>query len=317
MTFLNIILAAIPVFLIVTIGFFAHKFRVVDDATESSLLRLVMTVLYPCFILSKVPGNEALQSSAVVVAALLIGAGLVSIGFAVCYFAGKLIGIRPNEGLNTFAVATGLQNYSFLPIPLIEALLPETADEVLGVLFVHSLGVDSALWTLGIILLSGSATGAWRRLINGPSIAIVLGLALNFSGAWRYLPEVFTVTTRMLGNCAIPVSLLLVGSTLAGVLERESWRPDWRVLAAAPVLRFGILPVLFFLTAWLVSFSPELQQVLIFQGAMPTAIFPIVLSRHFGGHPAIAVQVALITAALSLVMIPVLLSVGMLVVAPN
>jgi predicted permease len=55
----------------------------------------------------------------------------------------------------------------------------------------------------------------------------------------------------------------------------------------------------------------ELKRVLVVQAAMPAAVFPIVLARHYGGQPLVAVQVVLATTALGLLVIPLWLSLGL------
>ena len=115
----------------------------------------------------------------------------------------------------------------------------------------------------------------------------------------------------MLGVCAIPIAVMLVGVTLSGVIEREKWQPDWRVIIASPILRFAILPAMILFVASQITFSPELTLVLALQAAMPTGIFPIVLSKHYGGKVSVAVQVAVLSSALSLVLTPLLLTLGL------
>ena len=314
---LTIVTTTLSVFLIAAIGFATRRFGIIDDPTEHRIMKLVVWVLIPCFILSKVPGNPSLQQVSTVAGAMGVGAAIIAASFGICLLAGRLVGITNEDGVKTFSVATGLQNYGFIPIPLIEGIFPETADQILGILFIHNLGVELGLWTLGIILLSGSASGAWKRLINGPSIAIFVGLVLNFTRPWALLPtsampivDVLQRTTTMLGTCAIPIAVMLVGATLCGILQREKWKPDWRVILASPILRFAILPAMILLVASCVTFSEELRLVLAVQAAMPTGIFPIVLSKHFGGKPSVAIQVALLSSALSLVLTPLLLSLG-------
>jgi predicted permease len=308
----KILLSTIPVFIVVAIGYLIRRLKVVTDESESSMMRLVINVLYPCFILSNVPGNKSLQSPSVVVTTIAVGAGLILGAFLLCYLVGRALKITKEQGLNTFCVATAIQNYGFIPIPLIQGIFPkEQSDQILGVLFVHSLGVEIALWTVGIMILSGSSSGSWKRLLNGPTIAIAIGLFLNFTGLFQYIPEVINRSTDMLGLCAIPVSLILVGASLGGVLERERWENDWRVMTASSVLRFAILPIVFIGVVSMMTFSPELQTVLLVQAAMPTAIFPIVLAKHFGGLPKVAVQVCLTTSLLSLILTPVWLKLGL------
>ena len=102
MTFENILISTITVFLVVGIGWFCQSVKIIDEAAEKSLMTLAINVLYPCFILSKILGNDLLRQSTVVTAAMSVGLVLIMVAFAVCFFAGRLIGLTSDSGLNTF-----------------------------------------------------------------------------------------------------------------------------------------------------------------------------------------------------------------------
>ena len=270
-------------------------------------MKLVVNVLYPCFIISHVPGNQALQQIDIVTSAIAAGFGLTVVALLISKSLGHAMKIDPIDGINTFCVATAIQNYGFIPIPLIKALFGESANETLGVLFVHNLGLELAMWTIAIVLLSGTMKGAWKRLINGPTIAIVAGLALNFSGLHELIPSFVSQAIHDVGQCSIPIGLILAGATLVGVVQREKWNIKPKVIFGSLAIRFAIMPAVFLMVAGLVSYSPELRNVLIVEAAMPTAIFPIILAKHFGGKPAIAVEVCVATTLVSLLATPLIL----------
>jgi len=54
----------------------------------------------------------------------------------------------------------------------------------------------------------------------------------------------------------------------------------------------------------------ELKRVLVVQAAMPSAVFTIVVARHYGGHAPTAVQVVLATTVASLLSAPLVLAWG-------
>lgn len=309
MDFAKILLAAVPVFLIVAIGYCTRIFSVVSDESEKSIMSLNINVLYPCFILSQVPGSKALQQAEVVFAAIGAGFGLTIAGLLIAKGLGHAMKLEP-AGINTFCVASAIQNYGFIPIPLIQSLFGEKASETLGVLFVHNLGLELAMWTIAIVLLSGSMKNAWTRLINGPTIAIIIGLSLNFSGLYKLIPEPVNTAMTMLGACAIPMGLILAGATLAGVVQNEAWKIDPKVIGGSLAVRFVLMPVIFLVVASFMAFSPELRNVLVIEAAMPAAIFPIVLAKHFGGKPAIAVEVCTATTLASIALMPLVILVA-------
>ena len=96
-----------------------------------------------------------------------------------------------------------------------------------------------------------------------------------------------------------------------GVWEREKWSTNYRVIGLSVLLRFSMLPALllgFAVVIGMLEWSSELRQILLIQAAMPCAIFPIVLARHYGGKPEVAVEVCLATSLASLLLTPTLLT---------
>ena len=307
MTFFDILGETIPVFLIIGVGCLCRFVGLVTESSEKNIMALAVNVLYPCFIISKVCGNQTLQHASVVVTALLAGLTLTAIALGLTAAVSRLLKLKRGAERNTFTVSGAIQNYGFIPIPLLEGLFPVDAKEALGVLFVHNLGLELALWTVGVVIISGTRKGMWRRLINGPTVAIILGLFLNFTSGHELIPPVAAKAMSQLGNCTIPVSLLLVGVSLAGVVAKGNWLTGWRIPTGAIAVRFLIMPVLFLLAAQLLSFSRPLMLIMLVESAMPAAVFPIVIAKHFGGKPAVAVEIAVYTTVASLALTPAIL----------
>jgi predicted permease len=209
-----------------------------------------------------------------------------------------------------------MYNYGYFPIPIIALLFDR---ETTGVLFVHNLGVEFAMWALGVgfILSVNDPKSIWRRIFSGPVIAILIGAPLNLLRADEHMPNFALQTIDLLGQCAIPLGLILIGATFADLARGAKFGQGIRVPAAACLLRLGLFPIAFILFAFLFPFSVELKRVLIIQAAMPCAVFPIVLARHFDGSPEVALKVVLSTTVLSLITIPLWISLGLKLIPVN
>jgi predicted permease len=313
MTFLEILGQTIPVFIVIAIGCLCRATKMFTESSERATLSLVLNVLYPCFILTKVCGNEALKQTSTVTSALSVGLGLTLLSFVVANLVGHLLKLKAGKAQNTFNLAAAIQNYGFIPIPLIAGIFPaDIANETLGVLFVFNLGLELAFWTVGVVIVSGSRNGMWWRLVNGPTIAIVLGLTLNFTGGYLWIPGVVNSAMGQLGNCSVPVSLILVGVSFAGVVAHEKLFSGWRIPTGAFAVRFVIMPIVYFTAAYLLSFSRPLMLILIVQAAMPAAVFPIVIAKHFGGKPSVAAEISVFTSLASLALTPAIICLGTL-----
>ena len=298
-----------PVFVLIAIGVTVRRVGWLDTAADASLLKLVVNVFYPCLVFSRVLASPAVADLTNLAWAPTLGFFATVLGFATAYPLGRLAGLSRGRGLRTFAVAVGLFNYGYIPIPLVSGLF---GHGTLGVLFVFNVGVELALWTVGIVLMAGGdLREGWRRLLNPVVISLVLGVAANVGGLRDAIPALATTTIDSLAACAIPLGLVMIGAVLSEQIDRPLDLLNPRVIPVSSLLRLGVLPLCFLVIARFLPLGPELKQVLIVQAAMPSAVFPIVMARHYGGQPLTAAQVIAGTTAIAIFLIPVWLKFGL------
>lgn len=305
----ELMLLILPVFALIAIGAGLRRARWLNQEADESLLKMVVNFLYPCLIFDSVAGNAALRDPANLLMAPLVGFVTMAGGIGVAYYVARSLGLTAGRGLRTFAFAVGIYNYGYIPIPLMTELF---GPESVGVLLVHNVGCEAAIWTVGILVLAGVPlrTG-WRKLLNPPVFALIFAVGLNFLGGAELMPGVVREVIRLSAACAIPLGLMLIGATLVEYLGRPRELYDTRVTLASIFLRLGVLPVAFLLLAKFLPCPVELKRVIVIEAAMPAGILPIVIARHYGGQPLTAVQVVVGTTVVGLVVIPLWLRVGL------
>ncbi|HEY8836300.1 MAG TPA: AEC family transporter, partial [Dehalococcoidia bacterium] len=219
-----------------------------------------------------------------------------------CYYGGRALGLTVGTGLRTFALVTGICNYGYLPLPIMGAMW---GHDILGVLLVYNIGVGVALWTVGVLVLSGlSPRDGWRKLVNPTVVTMAVAVALNGAGLAGAVPAAVTSMTHALAECAIPLGLVMIGVSLANYLGDLLALLKPRVTLGSCLLRLGVLPIAILCVARWLPCSVELKRVLVVQAAMPAGVFTIVLARHYGGQPLTAVQIVFGTTVLGIFMIP-------------
>lgn len=302
--------AIMPIFLIIGSGFFCRRIGWLNEEADRSLMSVVVNLLYPTFIFSHIIGNEALKQPSNLLLPPLVGITTVVAGFAITMLLARRLKIGNQKECRTFAFTTGLYNYGYFPVPIIALLFNH---ETTGVLLVHNVGVEIAMWSLGVgfILSANDPKPAWRRILSAPVISILIAVPLNLLGIDAYLPNFVFEAIDLLGQCAIPIGLLLIGATFADLARGVKLTTRAHIPILAVLLRMGAYPALFLLIAYILPLSTELKQVVIVQAAMPCAVFPIVLARHYDGSPEVALKIVLGTTIVSLVTIPLWLSFGM------
>ncbi|MBC8002176.1 MAG: AEC family transporter [Opitutaceae bacterium] len=307
--FLTVLTAVLPVFCIAGAGVLLRKINWLTEEADQSLLRVTINLLSPCLIFDKILQNEALRQPSNVFLPPIVGFATVAVGLWVGRFGARFAGLKDQRTVGTFALCVGLYNYGYFPLPLAETLFDR---ETVGVLFVHNLGVEIAMWTLGIVVISGAKIGSgWRKVLNPPVIAILAALLFNALHGYEWIPSFVILTAKMLGQCAIPMGLILIGAIVADHLREFHSTVGWRVVLTGSVLRLGLLPIGFLLLARYLPCTIELKRVIVLQGAMSSAVFPIAMARHYNGDPATALRVVIGTSVIGFVTIPIWIRLGM------
>lgn len=309
----------LPVYLLIAVGALLRRIGVTRKEHDDGILHLVFTVMYPCFIVDKILGNDVLRDLSAVAWGIGLGFIIPVVGMALAWVVAGMLRYEKGSGKRTFALTAGVQNFGYTAIPVVELMW--VGGGTLAMLFVHNLGVEIAIWSIGVMLISGQKKVLWKRLVNGPLVAVVVGLllvALNWDGmriptdGGAAVPGVLRRTMGWLGAGAFPVAIFTTGAVMMDLIGKE--RPSWRATLGGVAVRLAIIPAFMLAMARFLPSPDELKQVLIVQSAMPAAMTPILLAKLYGGRPAVAVEIVVATTLASMVTLPFVLLWGRLFV---
>lgn len=304
-----VLAAIIPVFLVMGAGFLFRLRNWMPESLEPGFMGLILNLLAPCLIFVNVAKNPSLSDPAMAGWTISLGAVFILVGFALSYLVGRLIGLSRGTGLRTFTVASGVQNYGFMALPVIAALFPGEAGPF-GLVFVHGLGVELAMWTVGLMIF-GSGQSPWKMLMNGPFLAVVASLLANFTGIGAWVPEIVYKALEMLGQCSIPMSLFIIGATIATLCNREILHEAWRTSVGGCVARLALIPLVMLVAARWLPLPEDLKKLIVVEAAMPAALMPIMLARVYGGRASTAAQVVIATTVVGLLSSPFVIGFGL------
>ncbi|MAX24975.1 MAG: transporter [Phycisphaeraceae bacterium] len=319
------------VFLVLGVGACLRQFNWLTHEADESLLKVVIRVLMPCFFINHVVGNPKFMHFTDAWLPPTIGFGSTVVGYIIALLfaklCGKWVGLKTPVAQHTFALCVGTFNYGYIPMPLVEAMFPNDNGATMGTLIVHNLGVEIAIWTVGLLVLQGKLNrNSWKRAMNPPFFAILFSLLINQFRLYEVVPDAIGVDLsflsmpiKLLAQATIPMGLIMVGATMADQFgqARSQLLTSWQSAFAGILLRLVALPVLFILVAsWLPqafdSFDlKELKTVMVIQAAMPCAVFPIVLAKHYGGDTAVALRVVFATSIIAILTIPTVIAQGL------
>lgn len=282
-----------------------RKIGILKREHDLGVMHVIFSVMLPCFILDRTLGEPVLRDPSSLVTGAGLGFFLIIAGISIGYAVGKMIGLAPGQGRRTFALASGCQNYGFTAVPVVEILWGGSA---VALLFVHNLGVEVAIWSVGVTLVSGGTGIPWRRLVNGPIIAVAIGLTLVALRIDDKITGPVREAISMIGVGAFPLAILMTGATILDLAVAE--KPSWKIVVASCVVRLALAPAAIILCAKFIPMAVELKQILVVQAAMPAALGPILIARMYDGRPAVAVQVVVATTVASLFTLPYIITYG-------
>jgi predicted permease len=316
---LTMVATLIPVFGVILVGVGARKLNWLTEEADQTLLHLTIRVLMPCLIIREMTRADFLSNAGDLLIPPAMGFGLTLLGYGaaavVAMAMGKKLGLPTVAHKRTFILCIGLFNYGYIPLPLVRDLFAND-NETMPTLMLFNVGVEVSLWTMGMLILTGRlGKGWWKGLLNPVVLSIVAALILKFTGAAAHIPGPVTKMIGNLGDCAIPLSLLLTGATVADVWRDASFREGWGVLTAGALLRLGLLPAAFVAIAWALPSQHALARVIVIQAAMPAAMFPIIMARHYGGDAPTSVRIVIGSTIIALLTTPLWLTAGLALVA--
>ena len=298
-------------------GAFCRRLGWLTPQADQSLARLCANLFLPAYLASRILAGPRFDSLAVAATPAVFGliatGGGIVIGLVLATLLGARVGLDTIAKRRAFAISVGICNYGYIPLPLAEEFYPDAVVD----LILHNVGVDLAIWSVGIAVITGSAAGGWRRaFLSPPFLAVIAATSLSQTGGVEQLPAAFTTAMGALGDCAIPMGLILGGALIIDFLMESEWTDSKRLIVAAIGVRQLLLPTL--MLAGTTAFAGfayrevELRQVMMLEAAMPAAVFPIVLVRLYEQDTQTALKVVLSTSLAGIALIPGWLVIGKL-----
>lgn len=314
---LHAFLSVIPVFIFFGIGFWLRRKGSIQPQHDEVIMQLAMDVGYPCLVFHSIMKYMVTEAhpaiSSIGFSLQAIGCGFLELlaGVVVAALVARALRLRVGTGWRTFTLTAGVQNYAFFVIPIVQMLFSAPGDPTMGVLFIHNMGCELFVWSLGVVLICGGAKNLrLASLLRGPLLAVCVSLLLAWSGLGQYVAQPpLMKAAEMIGAVATPVCLILFGCSMYDLSRRFRWQP--RMLSAGLLARLVLAPALILLLAWALPIDPLVRRIMVIQSAIPSAVIPVILARRFGGQPDVGTQILLATTLCSFLTLPLWLAMGM------
>lgn len=311
MNYAQILFTVLPIFLLLAMGAVLRVSKMLPANVDQPLMKLVFNFFLPALIFEKLIQNDSIKNTAVLVSFPVAGFITIMIGFAIASTLGSLLKIKDPKSFKAFTYSSGLYNCSFMALPLIQAMFPERPD-FSGLLFLFNTGIDVAIWSVGIIILSGFNGGrGLKHLLNAPLITLITAVTMNLTGVGANLPHFIIEAIGMVGQCAIPIGILLSGCAISEHAKEMDLQHTLKAALGGCLVRNLIAPLVMLFLAFNLSNSKDLSILLVIQSGMPAAMFSSIIVKHYKCSVPTSLAIIITTTCVALLTTPLWISYGM------
>ena len=293
----------LKLFLLIILGFVLFKCHIFDEYTNKKISALIVNVASPMLIISSIAGVEGSNKSIVF---LMIGAGiLMYIGFIIL---GKIINRIfpfPKKDWPVYECMVVFANTGFMGYPV---LLDVFGQEAVFYASLIHMAFNFFVYTYAIMCLTKGDDSEFK--LNFKQL-LTPGIILIFVGIFIYLfdiqlPSVLMDTINSVGSLTAPLSMMMIGSSLAVYPIKDSFT-DWRSYVFAFV-RLMIVPFVTMIMCRLLHIDAYYANITIITNAMPVGSMVLMLATQYNANVKIVTRNIVVSTLLSVITIPIVVA---------
>jgi len=297
-TFTAMVMLQLQVLVLMAAGFVLTKIGTITGEGRKSLSDILINFILPCNIICSfqmdMTGELLMSCGLVLLLALFAQALFYAVGHF-CFPGQKA------ERLSCLRYATLCPNAGFLGLPIIGGVFGEMGSLLTSIALLPQRVV---MWSAGVSLFtSADRKSVVKKVLTHPCIiAVEIGFALMLCGN-PTLPAFLQKTVSSAGGCTTCVSMLVIGSILAGA--KDAGFQD-RTILWFTLLRLILIPLAVLLPLRIAGVDPVVTGVVVLISGMPAGSTTAILASKYDGDAAFASRMVFVSTLASIVTLPVL-----------
>lgn len=306
-------MARILLFLVV--GFGLNRLHILPKGAGVGISRLDTMLFLPAMLIYTNMTEFRVADVGAYSQLVLTGAALWVIAAAISFPVAKKLSAGNVLDRGVYLYGLCFPNTSAIGTPLALAMLGTTGLFRYN-LFVLAFVVMTYAWGMGLFLPMERKSHGKRfitNLLNPIFLSMVIGITLGALNGPRWMPALITEFLADLGGCYVPVSLLLVGYTIADYPLGEMFHR--RKAYIFSLLRLLGYPLLVLCLAKLMGLSQGAAILAVLAFAGPSGMNVVVFPASYGQDCKTGASIVLLSCAGSILTVPVLYALAQILFA--
>lgn len=283
-------------FSLMILGLFLKKRGLITDGNKGLLTDLVINVTLPCSIVKsfQMEFNREILNSCMVIFLVAMGIQVGSYVFSYILYRG--VDIKHRKVLQ---YATICSNAGILGNPIAEGIFG-----ALGLLYasIYLIPQRTFMWSMGLTYFTESPDkkSLVKKVATHPCIiAVAIGLFLMIFQL--KLPGFVNQTVKTLAGANTGISMLFIGSILAGVSLRSLWN---KLTVYYAFIRLFMIPFLVWAVCYAFGLDHVVTGVSVVLAGMPAASVTAILAAKYNCDEVFATKCVVSTTLLSMATVP-------------
>ena len=290
--------------ILLAVGYVCAKLKIVGPEFNRGLSRLVIHVFLSALILSSVINKDLDITGSEAVTGFI----MIIIETVICFALGMLTPtmLRIKDGdKGMYRLLAAFMNNGFMGFPLVAAIYGDT-----WVFFasLSNIPFNLLLYTLGVLQLQerdGTAKLKLRSILSTPLIATLIATVIF---AFKIpIPAVIDDTLDSIAAATVPVSMMCIGLSLGDVPIKNAFiQPK---LYGICFVRLLLAPLAVWFVLHFFPVDPVILGTIVVLSACPSAVICSILGMQYGRDGVEASEAIFLCTILSVITMPLLLSV--------
>lgn len=269
-----------PLFLLVLVGYVLARWGHWPKPAADALTRFVFAVAIPALLFRLMSEFSRLPPVDARVLLAYFG-GCVITYVAARVVAGRMFAMDGTQQ-SLFGVGTIFSNGVLLGIPLVKVTLGDESLPVVSLILIFN---SLLLWTLVTVSVewarnrdlsvAGIRRTTWGVVTNPVVASILLGTIFGFTGL--PIPAPIDQTLQLLGQAAVPMSLIVLGMGLVEYGVRDGWRPSLALTA----MKLAVFPLIVYLLARGLALPLRELRAVVVLASLPVGANVYLMARQF------------------------------------
>ena len=290
--------------MLLALGYLCARLKLVGPEFNKGLSKLVINVFLAGMILSSVINKKLEMTGGDVAFGLLMMTLSMLICVGIGWLSPTLLRIKDGDK-GMYRILAAFMNNGFVGFPLVAAVYGENA------VFFASLSnipFNLLLYTAGVMLLQKGDKNtkfSIKSVINVPIVATLIAVVIF---AFEIpMPKLVDDVADTLSAATVPLSMMCVGLSLGSVSLKEALLQPR--LYGISLVRLLICPLAVWLVLRIFITNPVILGTIVILSACPSAIICTILGIQYGRDGVESSEAIFISTMLSMITIPLLISV--------